>query len=84
MKKQTTTNTTRAKKVTKNTNVSAKSFNVGSRSGQIFAQVPYTSHDLKNALLIVSLSANIFLLTLWLTTQVSDSYAMSVARFIIN
>lgn len=61
-----------------------KTFAAGSREGQIFAQVPYTAHDFRNAILIVSLSANIFILTLWLTTQVSASYAIDVARFIVN
>ena len=61
-----------------------KTFAVGSREGQVFAQVPYTAHDFKNAILIVSLTANIFVLTLWLTTQVSATYAIHVARFIAN
>ncbi len=87
MKKHTTTNTVRAKKTTTTKRypfTTAKTFAVGSREGQIFAQVPYTVQDFKNSLLIVSLSINIFLLALWLTTQVSDAYAMSVARLIVN
>jgi hypothetical protein len=77
MNKQTNTAQVRATK--KNT-----SYSVGSHAGQIFAQVPYTTHDFKNAILIVSLTANAFFLTLWLTTQVSTHYAMTIAQLIIN
>jgi hypothetical protein len=62
----------------------AKVFSVGSRDGQVFAQTPYTMHDFKNALLIVSVAINLFMLTLWLTTQVSQSYAVDLANFIIS
>jgi hypothetical protein len=82
MKKQTTHNTTK-KTVTK-TKKATGTFAVGTRAGQIFAQVPYTSLDFKNSLLIVSLSINVFIFTLWLTTQVSNAYAFHVARYILN
>ncbi len=74
-----------SKKVTTKTKKAvpkAKSFAVGSHNGQIFAQVPYTAQDFKNSILIVSLSINMFLLTLWLTAQVSNAYAGAIARFI--
>lgn len=81
MKKQTTHTT---KKTTTKTKSAPGSFNVGTHAGQIFAQVPYTAHDFKNALLVVSLGVNVFIFTLWLTTQVSDAYAFHVARYILN
>lgn len=62
----------------------AKTFAVGTLEGQIMAQEPYTTHDFKNAVLIVSLLINIFFLALWLTTQVNQTYAFDVARFILN
>jgi hypothetical protein len=68
---------------TKNKLIS-KAFPVGSHQGQIFASVPYTAEDFKNSLLIVSLAVNLFLFTLWLTTQVSQDYALAVARYITN
>ena len=61
-----------------------KTFAAGSREGQVFASVPYTSYDFKNAILVVSLGINVFLLTLWLTTQVSHVYAHRVALFILG
>lgn len=79
-----TTHTPAAKKTVLKNNKAAKSFKAGTRTGQIFAQVPYTSLDFKNSLLIVSLSANVFIFTLWLTTQVSDAYAYQVARYIFS
>lgn len=73
------------KNTTKKSSVkNVKTFAAGSHEGQIFAQVPYTAHDFKNAILIVSLTANVFFLTLWLTTQVSSTYAIHIARFIAN
>ena len=75
---------TNKKTTTKTVSRKIKTFAAGSREGQIFAQVPYTIHDFKNALLIVSLSVNIFLLTLWLVTEVNSTYAFHVAQFIAN
>jgi len=61
-----------------------KTFAAGSREGQIFASVPYTSYDFKNAMLIVSLVINVFFLTLWLTLQLSDTYAFSLAQYLVR
>ncbi len=80
MKKQTTKTTVKKTNI-KNATASA-SYIVGSHNGQIFAQVPYTVDDFKNALLIVSLSVNVFLLALWLSTQVSQDYAVAIAQLI--
>lgn len=80
MKKQTTKTTT--KKNTTKSSAVASSYIVGSHNGQIFAQVPYTVDDFKNALLIVSLAVNVFLLALWLSTQVSQDYAVAIAQLI--
>lgn len=59
-----------------------KAFPAGSHEGQLFASVTYTSQDFKNSLLIVSLAINLFILTLWLTTQVSQAYAVTLAQYI--
>jgi hypothetical protein len=77
MKKQ-----TKPTKHTKLSKLSTKAFLVGSHEGQLFASVTYTSQDFKNSLLIVSVAINLFILTLWLTTQVSQDYALSLAQYI--
>ncbi len=72
------------KKSTKNSKVLAKSFAVGTKPGQVFASVPYTSEDFKNSLLIVSLVANVFILTVWVTLQVSDEAASTIAQTLVR
>lgn len=61
-----------------------RAFAVGTHEGQIFASVPYTQEDLKNAVLAVSLLINAFLLILWITTQVSSIYAYQVAQALVQ
>jgi len=73
------------KSKTKKTKKTAiKSFAVGTNPGQVFASVPYTSEDFKNSLLIVSLIVNAFVLTTWLTLQVSDQAALTVAQALVR
>lgn len=61
-----------------------KAFAVGTHEGLIFASVPYTLEDLKNAVLIVSLLINAALLILWIMTQVSSIYAGQVAQALVQ
>lgn len=77
--KSNTKNTT--KKTTKKT---AQAYAVGSREGMIFASVPYTLEDFKNALLIVSLLVNAAVLILWILTQVHTAYAVAVADTLLQ
>lgn len=42
------------------------------------------SHDLKTALLIVSLVANLFIFTAWVALQVTTQYDTQVAGFLFN
>ena len=42
------------------------------------------SHDLKTALLIVSLVANLFIFTAWVALQVTTQYDTQVASFLFN
>ena len=69
------------KKTTKKT---AKAYAVGSREGMIFASVPYTLEDFKNALLIVSVLINVTFLILWILTQVHTEYAVVVANSLLQ
>ncbi len=71
------------KKATKKT-ATAKAYAVGSREGLIFASVPYTLEDFKNALLIVSLLVNAAFLILWILTQIHTTYAMQVANSLLQ
>lgn len=43
-----------------------------------------TSEDAKTALLIVSLLANIFVLSLWVAVRVTDQYDAALASFFFN
>jgi len=42
------------------------------------------SHDLRTALLIVSLVANLFIFTAWVALQVTTQYDAQVASFLFN
>jgi len=42
------------------------------------------SHDLKTALLIVSVVANLFIFTAWVALQVTTQYDAQVASFLFN
>ncbi len=48
---------------------------------QAFAQ---TSNDFKNALLILSLTANVYILCLWVAVQVTSRYDESLVSFFFN
>ncbi len=73
------------KSKTKNsTNKKSKAFAVGSHDGQVFASVPYTQEDLKNALLILSLLVNAIFLILWVLTQLRYDYAYLIALAILQ
>lgn len=41
-------------------------------------------HDLKNALLIVSLVINLFVLSTWIAVQVTSRYDAQLASFLFN
>lgn len=42
------------------------------------------SHDLRNAILIVSVVANLFIFTAWLMLQVTTQYDTQIANFLFN
>ena len=42
------------------------------------------SHDLRTAILIVSVVANLFVFTAWLMLQVTTKYDMQIANFLFN
>ncbi len=66
-------------KKTKNTQ---RAFQVGTHDNQVVMTVPHTAEDFKNSLLIVSITANLFVFTTWLVTQVSGESAQALAVFI--
>jgi hypothetical protein len=41
-------------------------------------------HDFKNSLLVVSLLANVFVFTAWLTIQVTDRYNAAIVNFLFS
>jgi hypothetical protein len=43
-----------------------------------------TSADLRSAILIVSLIANLFVLCLWMVLQLTDEYDQALIEFFIN
>ncbi len=40
-----------------------------------------TEHDFKNALLLVSLGINVFVLCLWVALQVTPAYDLALTQF---
>lgn len=44
----------------------------------------HISQDLKNAVLVVSLVANLFIFTAWLAVQVTSRYDAQLASFLFN
>lgn len=42
------------------------------------------NEDLKHAILIVSLVANLFILTAWITMQVTTQYDLQIASFLFS
>ncbi|MDN5274229.1 MAG: hypothetical protein JWP06_130 [Candidatus Saccharibacteria bacterium] len=42
------------------------------------------SHDVKNAVLIVSVVANLIVLTTWIAIQVTSQYDVQLARLLFN
>lgn len=44
----------------------------------------YTTNDLKNALLLVSVFINVFIFTAWLTLQVTDRYNAAIISFLVR
>lgn len=42
------------------------------------------SHDVKNAVLIVSVLANLIILTTWIAIQVTSQYDIQLARLLFN
>lgn len=74
------------KKPVKNSNIftaDVRELKIGTHEGQVFTLVPRTLEDFKNALLIVSLLVNLFLLIGWLVTRVSQDYAYVIASALI-
>jgi hypothetical protein len=47
-------------------------------------QVSHMSQDLKTAVLIVSVVANLFIFTAWLALQVTTQYDNQIASFLFN
>lgn len=47
-------------------------------------QVSHMSQDLKTAVLIVSVVANLFIFTAWLALQVTTQYDHQIASFLFN
>ena len=48
------------------------------------AAVSHMSQDLKNAVLIVSVVANLFVFTMWLMLQVTTQYDSQIASLLFN
>ena len=47
-------------------------------------QTSHMSQDLKTAVLIVSVVANLFIFTAWVALQVTTQYDMQIAGFLFN
>lgn len=47
-------------------------------------EAPQVSHDLRTAVLIVSVIANLFVFTAWLTLQVTTQYDAQIANFLFT
>lgn len=69
---------------TNKTTKKSQAFAVGTHEGQVFASVPYTQEDLKNALLIVSLTINAAFLILYILTQIDSSYTYQIALSLLG
>lgn len=69
---------------TKKATTKNQAFTVGSHEGQIFASVPYTLEDFKNALLIVSILVNVSIFIVWIMTQVHPEYAYYIAWSLVQ
>ncbi len=53
-----------------------------SEKALVVQDVTQTSRDLRNALLIVSATINVFVFTAWLMMQASVSYAAQITNFL--
>lgn len=65
------------------TNTAKKESNIESVAAEA-VQVSHMSQDLKTAVLIVSVVANLFIFTAWLALQVTTQYDNQIASFLFN
>lgn len=53
-------------------------------AAEIAAATQYTSRDVKNSIFIVSIVANLIVLTAWIALQVTTQFDGQLANFIFN